>query len=129
MTTILLILAIVFFALFLFFRLSTSDVQKPADCDMRKKYSTLVEHMLSGHREARIMKETGTEIVVGVDNYGGYTALHIQQETGNMVRLVYVVKNNPTIRSFLVEKRFRDNMDQNLMLGEISVEVQHKLNR
>ena len=46
-----------------------------------------------------------------------------------MVRLVYVVKNNPTVRSFLVEKRFRDNMDQNLMLGEILVEVQHKLNR
>lgn len=56
---------------------------------MRTKYAKLLEYILNGHPESKIVVETRTYIRAGVSNYGGTTMFHIQQSTGGVVLIDY----------------------------------------
>ena len=94
---------------------------------MRVKYAKLLELILNGHAESRIVTETRTYIRVGVSNYGGTTMFHIQQSTGSIVLIDYEVSNNPAVPSFTLHFSFPDNMNQEEMYEQIAMGVQKKM--
>lgn len=94
---------------------------------MRVKYAKLLELILNGHAESRIVTETRTYIRAGVSNYGGTTMFHIQQSTGSTVLIDYEVSNNPAVPSFTLHFAFPDNMNQEEMYEQIAMGVQRKM--
>lgn len=94
---------------------------------MRTKYAKLLEYILNGHPESKIVVETRTYIRAGVSNYGGTTMFHIQQSTGGMVLIDYDVSNNPAVASFTLHFSFRDDMDQEQMYEQICIGVGEKM--
>ena len=71
-----------------------------SDGGMRLKYSKLLNNILQGHRDCKILVETRTYIRAGVSNYGGSTIFHIQQCPNNTVMIDYDVSNNPVVPNF-----------------------------
>ena len=94
---------------------------------MRIKYAKLLECILSGHQDSKIVVETRTYIRAGVSNYGGTTMFHIQQSTGNTVLIDYEVSHNPAVPSFTLHFSFPDNMDQDEMYDRICIGVKNKM--
>lgn len=94
---------------------------------MRIKYAKLIELILNGHAESRIVTETRTYIRAGVSNYDGTTMFHIQQSTGNTVLIDYEVSNNPAVPSFTLHFSFPDSMNQEEMYEQIAMGVQRKM--
>lgn len=94
---------------------------------MRTKYGKLLENILNGHPESKIVVETRTYIRAGVSNYGGTTMFHIQQNTGGIVLIDYEVSNNPAVPSFTLHFSFRDDMDQEQMYNQICMGIQNKM--
>lgn len=97
------------------------------DGGMRLKYAKLLQNILSGHQECKIIVETRTYIRAGVSNYGGSTMFHIQQCPNNKVMIDYEVSNNPAVPSFTLRFTFPDNKDQDEMMEEIGLAVQRKM--
>ncbi|MDE5843790.1 MAG: hypothetical protein K2H44_00185 [Muribaculaceae bacterium] len=98
-----------------------------SDGGMRFKYSKLINHILQGHKDCKIMMETRTYIRAGVSNYGGSTIFHIQQCPNNTVMIDYDVSKNPAIPDFSLRFLFPDTMDQDKMMQEIGLAVQRKM--
>lgn len=98
-----------------------------SDGGMRLKYSVLLKRILDGHKDCKIMYETRTYIRAGISNYGGTTIFHIQQCPNDIVMIDYEVSNNPAVPNFSLRFTFPDNKDQNEMMDEIGVGVQHKM--
>lgn len=94
---------------------------------MRNKYAKLLEYILNGHPESKIVVETRTYIRAGVSNYGGTTMFHIQQNTGGTVLIDYEVSNNPAVPSFTLHFSFQDDMDQKQMYEQICMGIQKKM--
>ena len=96
---------------------------------MRVKYAKLLNNILSGHKDSKILVETRTYIKAGVSNYGGTTLFHIQQSTGNKVIIQYEVKDNPVVPSFQLSWTFPDDMDQDEMRNVIALDILKKMKR
>lgn len=94
---------------------------------MRLKYSKLLNHILEGHKDSRIIIETRTYIRAGVSNYGGTTMFHIQQCPNHIVMIDYDVSNNPVFGNFSLRFTFPDNMDQDSMMEQIAIGVKRKM--
>ena len=94
---------------------------------MRKKYARLLEHIVEGHSDSKIMMETRTYIRAGVQNYGGSTIFHIQQCPNNTVMIDYEVSNNPTVPDFTLRFTFPSDKDQDDMMIEIAKKIQQKM--
>ena len=94
---------------------------------MRVKYAKLLDHILNGHPESKIVVETRTYIRAGVSNYGGTTMFHIQQNIGGNVLIDYEVSNNPAVPSFTLHFSFQDSMNQDEMYDRICQGVQDKM--
>ena len=97
------------------------------DGGMRHKYGKLLNHILQGHKECKILVETRTYIRAGVSNYGGNTIFHIQQCPNNTVMIDYEVSKNPAISDFNLRFTFPDTMDQDEMMKQIVLEIQRKM--
>lgn len=98
-----------------------------SDGGMRLKYSTLINNILQGHRDCKILVETRTYIRVGVSNFGGSTIFHIQQCPNNTVMIDYDVSNNPAIPNFSLRFTFPDTMNQDEMMEQIGLGIQRKM--
>lgn len=98
-----------------------------SDGGMRLKYSKLLNNILQGHRDCKILVETRTYIRVGVSNYGGSTIFHIQQCPNNTVMIDYDVFNNPVVPNFSLRFTFPDTMDQDEMIEQIGLRLQRKM--
>ena len=96
---------------------------------MRIKYAKLLDHILSGHENAKIFVETRTYIRAGAISYGGSLLFHIQQNVGNSVLIDYEVSKNPVIPDFTLRFSFPDNMDQDEMWDRIGMEVKAKMDQ
>lgn len=101
--------------------------QVSSEGGMRLKYSRLLNHILSGHKDCRILLETRTYIRAGVSNYGGSTTFHIQECPKNMVMIDYEISNNPTIPNFSLRFTFPDSMNQDEMMVQIGSAIQKKM--
>ncbi len=98
-----------------------------SDGGMRQKYEKLLNHILQGHKECKILAETRTYIRAGVCNYGGNTIFHIQQCPNNTVMIDYEVSKNPAISDFNLRFTFPDTMDQDEMMKQIGLGIQRKM--
>ena len=98
-----------------------------SDGGMRLKYAKLLNHILEGHKDCKIIAETRTYIRAGVANYGGTTMFHIQQCPNNTVMIDYEVSNNPVFGKFSLRFTFPDNMDQDEMMEQIGLGIQRKM--
>ncbi|MDE7420835.1 MAG: hypothetical protein K2N35_11570 [Muribaculaceae bacterium] len=98
-----------------------------SDGGMRHKYGKLLNHILQGHKECKILAETRTYIRAGVSNYGGNTIFHIQQCPNNTVMIDYEVSKNPAISDFNLRFTFPDTMDQDEMMKQIGLGIQRKM--
>lgn len=98
-----------------------------SDGGMRLKYSTLINNILQGHRDCKILVETRTYIRVGVSNFGGSTIFHIQQCPNNTVMIDYDVSNNPVMPNFSLRFTFPDTMNQDEMMEQIGLGIQRKM--
>lgn len=98
-----------------------------SDGGMRLKYSKLLNHILQGHKDCKVLLETRTYIRAGVSNYGGTTMFHIQQCPNNTVMIDYDVSNNPVVPDFSLRFTFPDTMNQDEMMEQIGLGVQRKM--
>lgn len=98
-----------------------------SDGGMRLKYSKLLNHILQGHKDCKVLAETTTYIRAGVSNYGGSTIFHIQQCPNNTVMIDYDVSKNPAIPDFSLRFTFPDTMDQDEMMQQIGLGIQRKM--
>ena len=98
-----------------------------AEGGMRLKYSKLLNHILEGHKDCRIIMETRTYIRAGVSNYGGTTMFHIQQCPNHTVMIDYEVSNNPVFGKFSLRFTFPDDMDQDTRMEQIGLGIQRKM--
>lgn len=98
-----------------------------SDGGMRLKYSKLLNHILQGHKDCKVLVETRTYIRAGVSNYGGSTIFHIQQCPNNTVMIDYDVSKNPAIPDFSLRFTFPDTMDQDEMMQQIGLGIQRKM--
>lgn len=98
-----------------------------SDGGMRLKYSKLLNHILQGHKDCKVLLETRTYIRAGVSNYGGTTMFHIQQCPNNTVMIDYDVFNNPVVSDFSLRFTFPDTMNQDEMMEQIGLGVQRKM--
>ena len=98
-----------------------------SDGGMRLKYSKLLNHILQGHKDCKILAETRTYIRAGVSNYGGSTIFHIQQCPNNTVMIDYDISNNPAVPDFSLRFSFPDTMDQDEMMKQIGLGIQRKM--
>ncbi len=89
---------------------------------MRKKYATLINHILSSDPKAKIFQEENTFISAGVSGIAGSTIFYIQQTYGN-VTIQYEVKNNPIVGFLKKEWTFPENMDQDLMWERMNNDI------
>ncbi len=117
--------------IFIAFKLGSTSGQVVGNVNssggMRVKYAKLLENIIGGHKECKIIVETRTYIRVGVSNYSGTTLFHIQQSTGNRVIIQYEVKDNPVMSSFQLEWTFPDDMDQDEMMAVMAIGIQKKM--
>ncbi|MDE6634750.1 MAG: hypothetical protein K2J96_05805 [Bacteroidaceae bacterium] len=97
------------------------------DGGMRLKYAKLLNHILNGHKDCKIIMETQTYIRAGVSNYGGSTMFHIQQCPNHIVMIDYDISNNPVFGNFSLRFTFPDDMDQDAMMEQISIGIQKKI--
>lgn len=98
-----------------------------SDGGMRLKYSKLLNYILQGHKDCKVLLETRTYIRAGVSNYGGTTMFHIQQCPNNTVMIDYDVSNNPVVPDFSLRFTFPDTMNQDEMMEQIGLGVQRKM--
>lgn len=125
------IFLLVVIGVFLIYKLgkNTGEVVRGVQVDggMRLKYSKLLNHILEGHKDCKIIVETRTYIRVGVSNYGGTTMFHIQQCPNNIVMIDYDVSDNPVWGRFSLRFTFPDDMDQDTMMEQIGIGIQRKM--
>ena len=98
-----------------------------AEGGMRLKYSKLLNHILEGHKDCRIIMETRTYIRAGVSNYGGTTMFHIQQCPNHTAMIDYALSNNSVFGKFSLCFTFPDDMDQDTMMEQIGLGIQRKM--
>ncbi len=89
---------------------------------MRKKYQTLVDHILSGDPRATIIQETSTFLNIGSASAGGTTNFLINQSFKN-VTIEWRV-NSPVFGKHKLEWMFDEFLDQDIMIKKIVNDVQ-----
>ena len=92
---------------------------------IRKKYSVLIDHLLSGHERCRILQDTNTFVSVGIIGPAGSQIYHIYPSYGN-VSIRMEIKNNPIYGNIKMEWTFPENMDQEEMIQNINQGIKTK---
>lgn len=88
---------------------------------MRVKYRKLINHLLNGDANCKIIQETKAFISVGVSGISGSTVFFIQQTFGT-VTIQYKVKSK-VFGNHQLEWRFDEFADQDKMIEKILNDV------
>lgn len=92
---------------------------------IRKKYSVLIDHLLSCHENCRILQDNNTFVSVGIIGPAGSQIYHIYPSYGN-VSIRMEIKNNPIFGNMKMEWTFPENMDQEDMIQNINKGIENK---
>lgn len=92
----------------------------------RKKYSKIVDYVLSSHPDSKIFQQDNTLVVVGVTGIAGSQIFYIQK-TFDVANIQMKVKNNPLWGNLEMEWKFPENMDQDLMIAQINADVKQQM--
>lgn len=90
---------------------------------MVNKYTVLVEHLLSGHQHARIVRQSSTSIDLGVASSGGVTAFYLIQTFGSLT--VKWKLQSPLFGNHNLEWTFPEYLDQQKMIDQMNNDL-HK---
>ena len=117
------IIAIIAWNLFRFFSDFSKQKEKMEKIGgVKKKYSTLINTILSGDSKCRIIQETSTFIRIGVSGISGSTLFDITQTFGT-VTIQYKVDSTVFGKNKL-EWVFDENMNQVTMLEKINADIE-----
>lgn len=64
---------------------------------------------------------------IGMDNPDGSSHFYFQQVSKNRIMIQYELKGDPTISDFKIDWTFDDSFAQELMLLQISTDLQRKI--
>lgn len=93
---------------------------------MRKKYSLLVDYLLSTSDRCRIMKESGTYITIGVVSPGGKTIFDMTQTFGSIT--VTWISQSVLMGNHKLEWEFGEFEDQSQMIARIQHDINSYMN-
>lgn len=94
---------------------------------MKEKYSYLIDEILSGHPNCRILDEKKQTIIIGVSSMGGTTTFTLMQTFGSL-SVTYEV-NSPVYGKFKENWTFDENMSQERMFDKMIYEIAKINNR
>ena len=102
----------------------SSDIK--AEGGVRRKYSILVNHFLSGDQRCRIFHESNTLVSVGIAGAAGSQIYYISPAYGK-VSIRMEIKNNPLLGNKTKEWTFPEDMDQDDMIQKIESDIQEDM--
>ncbi|MBQ0008607.1 MAG: hypothetical protein KBT40_07805 [bacterium] len=94
---------------------------------MREKYSIIVDRLLLSHPNMAIITETRTFMDIGMNNPDGSSHFYFQQVSKNGIMIQYELKGDPSASDFKINWTFDDSFDQEIMLLQISADIQRKM--
>lgn len=131
MLTFLILLVVLIAGKFIFDSLKQSKEMK-LQGGVRNKYEKLIQMILDSDKRIRIIQETNTFVNVGISGPAGAQSFLLYQTFGKLTVQI-VIKNNPLLGNFKIERSFPENMDQEEIMKELIIaqneEIQNKLNR
>lgn len=103
------------------------DNNKQADAvakqgGMRKKYRTLVDDFLCGHKQSHIVQENSTSITIGCGSAGGSTYFEIIQTFGTVT--IIWRSSSVLMGNHKLEWEFNEFMDQEKMIEKIHHDIE-----
>lgn len=92
---------------------------------IKKKYSILVNHFLSGDERCQVFQDTNTMVSVGVTGPAGSQIYYIFPSFGK-VSIRMEIKNNPLWGNIKMGWEFPESMDQELMIKRINLDIEKR---
>lgn len=93
---------------------------------VRQKYSKIVDFVLSSHPDSKIFHKDNTSVVVGVQGIAGSQVFYITKSFG-VVIIQMKVRNNPLWGNMEREWKFPENMDQEKIIEQITVDTKRDM--
>lgn len=93
---------------------------------VRQKYSKIVDFVLSSHPDSKIFHKDNTSVVVGVQGIAGSQVFYITKSFG-VVIIQMKVRNNPLCGNMEREWKFPENMDQEKIIEQITVDTKRDM--
>jgi len=93
---------------------------------MQHKYRILIKRIKDGDPRAKIYKDTGDSVTIGLSNMGG-TTLFIVTQTFRQVTIQWKVES-PVLGKHSLEWEFDEYLDQNKMMEKITNDLTHYQN-
>jgi len=89
---------------------------------MANKYAALIGHLLGGHQNVRIVKETSDSITVGSASAGGQTIFNLVQTFGNLT--IEWKMESPMFGKHRLEWTFPEYGDQEKMIERLANDLE-----
>jgi hypothetical protein len=93
---------------------------------VRQKYSKIVDFVLNSHPDSKIFHQDNTSVVVGVQGIAGSQVFYITKSFG-VVIIQMKVRNNPLWGNMEREWKFPENMDQEKIIEQITVDTKRDM--
>lgn len=93
---------------------------------VRQKYSKIVDFVLNSHPDSKIFHQDNTSVVVGVQGIAGSQVFYITKSFG-VVIIQMKVRNNPLCGNLEREWKFPENMDQEKIIEQITVDTKRDM--
>lgn len=121
------ILGIIVFSIFKFMNDNNEQANAVAkQGGMRKKYSLLVDYLLSASDRCRIMKEGGTYITLGAISPGGKTIFDLTQTFGSIT--ITWTSQSVLMGNHKLTWEFGEFEDQSQMIARIQRDINSYMN-
>lgn len=93
---------------------------------VRQKYSKIVDFVLNSHPDSKIFHQDNTSVVVGVQGIAGSQVFYITKSF-EVVIIQMKVRNNPLCGNMEREWKFPENMDQEKIIEQITVDTKRDM--
>lgn len=93
---------------------------------VRKKYSKIIDFVLSAHPDSKIFHQDNTSVVVGVQGIAGSQVFYITKAF-EVVIIQMKVRNNPLCGNMEREWKFPENMDQDKIIEQINADTKRDM--
>lgn len=93
---------------------------------VRQKYSKIVDFVLNSHPDSKIFHQDNTSVVVGVQGIAGSQVFYITKSF-EVVIIQMKVRNNPLCGNLEREWKFPENMDQEKIIEQITVDTKRDM--
>jgi hypothetical protein len=113
---------IVFIIIKFLYDKSQQSIEVGKQGGMTNKYKVLINHLLGGHQNARIIKQTSDSVIVGSVSAGGQTTFDLVQTFGNLT--VEWRMESPLFGKHRLEWTFPEFADQEKMMERLANDLE-----